>query len=169
MFKIPESVYRMVSAICADYERRETEMRSGNLTPFVRDTYRNTNRVIDDAVTSVVTERWSDRMLSDLINERSYQDAKCNTLTSRSGYRRWKLEIFLRIAEAFGYIDPSAAVGERHCAICGTLIREAEFGSISICRSGRRAAVLDLCPECSGHLDGSEIDGTIGIVKKIVK
>ena len=55
MFKIPESVYRLVSAICADYERRETEMRSGNLTPFVRDTYRNTNRVIDDAVTSVVT------------------------------------------------------------------------------------------------------------------
>ena len=77
MFKIPESVCRVVSAICADYERRETEMRSGNLTPFVRDTYRNTNRVIDDAVTSVVTERWSDRMLSDLINEKSYPEAKC--------------------------------------------------------------------------------------------
>ena len=57
MFKIPESVCRVVSAICADYERREKELHSGNLTPFVRDTYRNTNRVIDDAVASVVTEK----------------------------------------------------------------------------------------------------------------
>ena len=169
MFKIPESVSRMVLAICADYGRREAELRSGNLAPFVRDTYRNTNMVIDDAVASVVTEKWSDRMLSDLINERSYPDAKCKTLTSRSGYRRWKLEIFLRIAEAFGYIDPSAAVGERHCAICGTLIREAEFGSITVCRGGRRAVTLDLCPECSAHVDGIEIDGTIGIVKQSVK
>ena len=169
MFKMPESVSRMVLAICADYGRREAELRSGNLTPFVRDTYRNTNMVIDDAVASVVTEKWSDRMLSDLINERSYPDAKCKALTSRVGYWRWKLEIISRIAEAFGYIDPSAAVGERHCAICGTLIREAEFGSITVCRGGRRAVTLDLCPECSAHVDGIEIDGTIGIVKQSVK
>ena len=169
MFKIPESVYRIVWAICADYERRETELRSGNLTPFVRDTYRNMNSVIDDAITSVVTEKWSDLMLSDLINERNYSDAKCKALISRSGYRRWRLKILSQIAESFGYIDPAAALGERHCAICGTLIRESEFGSIALCRNGFRAVTLDLCLECSTHVDGIEIDGTIGIVKQSVK
>ncbi len=169
MYKMPETVYRLVSAVCADYNRREKELRSAGLSPYVRDKYRSINAVIDDAVGSVVSDNWASKMLADIVEEQNYANSKCRVIISRSGFRRWKMDIYLHIATALGFLDPNCIEGERHCAVCGTLIREAEFGSVTICKNGRRSFTLDLCPECASQVDGIEIDGTIGIVKQSMK
>lgn len=166
MHKMPDTLSKAIAALCEDYSRRERALRSDTLLPFVRDTYRSMNAVIASAVEKTVSGKWSESMLLDITNGTKYERSKCSCIASRTTFFRWKTEIYRFVAESLGLLDPSGNTEERHCAICGAFISEAEFGSISVCRDGKREITLSICHRCADTVDKIEIDGSIGIVRQ---
>lgn len=91
-FEVPSGVARMVNAICADYYRRDREIRDGNIKEGVARRYVEFNVAIDNALCDI-EEGIRFEILRDISENRGYLKSSVQSIISKNGYynRRRKL------------------------------------------------------------------------------
>ena len=95
---IPASVGAVVSAICADYERRERIIKHAAITGAVLDKCVELNAIVDKALDTVDPGARKE-MLRDIADRRSYYRSCLKVFISRNAYYRKRREVVHCIAE----------------------------------------------------------------------
>jgi hypothetical protein len=97
-YKLPKSVVQIVRAQCADYERRENAIRSGDLNAQTEENYRKTNEIIREALFSCEEQLRKD-ILNDIAACRGYDKSKTALNLSYHAYYRRKTKAIFDIAK----------------------------------------------------------------------
>lgn len=97
-WEIPTSVVCIVTAICADYERREKAIKYSNITGAVRARYIELNSIIDAALAEVEAGIRVD-LLCDIANGRGYARSPTQCAVSKNAYYRRRRKLIHDIAK----------------------------------------------------------------------
>ena len=95
--ELPTSVVVVVYAICADYDRREREMKFGVVTGDVLERYAELNRTIESALLCVESDLRED-LLSDIAKKRGFERSRISPLLSKNAYYRRRRRVIYEIA-----------------------------------------------------------------------
>ena len=95
---------RLVSALCADYERREQALSLGTVSRRTALEYKYLNYKIRAAVESAVGERDAERFIRDIGNNTGYAKTELDYY-SESVYKRRKAEAKYGIAKCLHLVD----------------------------------------------------------------
>ncbi len=99
-WEIPTSVVNMVNALCADYLRREREIRRNESPDDVLERYALLNRTVDDALAEVEAGM-RDELLQDIARGRGYTRSPLQGCVSKNTYYRRRRKLVHDIAKAF--------------------------------------------------------------------
>ena len=95
--ELPTSVVVVVYAICADYDRREREMKFGVVSGDVLERYAEINRTIESALLCVESDLRED-LLSDIAEKRGFERSRISPLLSKNAYYRRRRRVIYEIA-----------------------------------------------------------------------
>ena len=95
--ELPTSVVVVVYAICADYDRREREMKFGIVSGDVLEHYAELNRTIESALLCVESDLRED-LLSDIAKKRGFERSRISPLLSKNAYYRRRRRVIYEIA-----------------------------------------------------------------------
>ena len=95
--ELPTSVVVVVYAICADYDRREREMKFGIVSGDVLERYAELNRTIESALLCVESDLRED-LLSDIAKKRGFERSRISPLLSKNAYYRRRRRVIYEIA-----------------------------------------------------------------------
>ncbi len=96
--EVPGGVVSIVKAICADYRRRESRIRRGNLSVDTLRIYVALNSVVDKALEDVEVGVRRD-ILNDLCQKRGYDGSPCGGYMGKNTYYRRKRKLVFDIAK----------------------------------------------------------------------
>ncbi len=98
-WELPSSVVVMVTAICADYHRREEEIKHSDITGEVLARYVEYNAAVEKAL-SEIEVGFREDFLADLAMGRGYARSRAGVAMSKNAYYRRRHRLIHDIATA---------------------------------------------------------------------
>lgn len=101
--ELPSTVVAIVKALCADYNRREQAIKSGNVSGVVLVRFVELNEVIDAAFEEIEGGIRMD-MYYDIVKRRGYNNSSLSYYMAKNTYYRRKSKLIYDMAKNFALI-----------------------------------------------------------------
>jgi hypothetical protein len=102
-WEIPKSIVIIVTAVIADYERRERILKDRNASETVLDKAAELNAIVDTALEDIEPALCKD-IVSDITDGRGYKRSSCSLVMQENTYYRRRRKLIHDIAVAMGLI-----------------------------------------------------------------